>query len=83
MYDKLTPFGPAKLQAFVALIEVFINPPMLHLPSFSLPYSVETNFINYQVGDVLFYTDEKGNLRTIGFRSRSLKDHKKAFHSRK
>ena len=52
--EKLAPFGPAEDQAFQALIDAVTQPPVLALPKVGLPFSIDTDSSDYQVGAALF-----------------------------
>ena len=69
---KLEPFGEAERQAFQALIDKITSPPVLALPRSGLPYSVDTDASNYQIGAALFQTHDGGERKPIGFWSRTL-----------
>ena len=68
---KLEPFGEPETQAFKALIAAVTSPPILALPKLGLPYSLDTDASNEQVGAALFQ-EEDGERRPIGFWSRTL-----------
>ena len=76
---KLDPFGAAEDESFRALIDAVKSPPVLALPRPDLPYSVDTDASDYQVGAVLFQTTEDGERRPIGYWSRSLKPAEKNY----
>ena len=68
---KLEPFGEPETQAFKTLIAAVTSPPILALPKLGLPYSLDTDASNEQVGAALFQ-EEDGERRPIGFWSRTL-----------
>ena len=75
----LAPFGEAKIDAFQTLITAITSPPVLALPNADLPYSIDTDARDYQVGCALFQTDENGERRPIGFWSRTLNSAEKNY----
>ena len=70
--EKLEPFGPAESTAFETLIATVTSPPILALPKIGLPYSLDTDSSEFQVGAALFQTYPSGERKPIGFWSRSL-----------
>ena len=50
------------------------DPPILRLPKAGLPFSVDTDACEYQVGCALFQTYPDGSRHPVGFWSRSLND---------
>ena len=76
---NLRPFGEDEAQAFETLVEAVTSPPVLALPKPDLPYSVDTDAPDYQVGCALFQTTEDGERRLIGYWSRSLKPAEKNY----
>ena len=76
---KLEPFGPAEDGGFRALVNAVTSPPVLAIPRPDLPYSVDTDASDYQVGAALFQTTEDGESRPIGYWSRSLKPTEKNY----
>ena len=68
----LKPFGEKEADAFAKLTEAVTNSPILALPRHGLPYSVDTDASDYQVGAALFQTHQDGVRRPIGYWSRSL-----------
>ena len=76
---NLRPFGEAEAQAFETLVAAVTSPPVLALPKPDLPYSVDTDASDYQVGCALFQTTEDGERRPIGYWSRSLKPAEKNY----
>ena len=76
---NLRPFGEVESQAFETLVAAVTSPPVLALPKPDLPYSVDTDASDYQVGCALFQTTEDGERRPIGYWSRSLKPAEKNY----
>ena len=72
MPETIADWGEKQEKAFRTLIEAICSPPILRLPRRNLPYSVDTDASNYQVGCALFQTDEEGARHPIGFWSRTL-----------
>ena len=68
----LDPFGTPESEAFQSLIDSILSAPVLSLPRRGLPYSIDTDASDYQVGAVLFQTQEDGMRKPLGFWSRSL-----------
>ena len=68
---QLEPFGEIEMEAFDTLKEAICSPPILALPKPGLPYSVDTDASELQVGAALFQTHEEGR-KPIGFWSRTL-----------
>lgn len=62
----------SQIISFQSLIEKICNPPVLDFPVNGLPFSVDTDDSNYQVGFALFQTYQDGERRPIRFFSRSL-----------
>ena len=69
---QLEPFGEAELGALEALKDAVTTPQILALPKAGLPYSMDTDAIDFQVGAALFQTHEEGARKPIGFWSCSL-----------
>ena len=68
----LDPFGESERTAFLKLIEAISSPPVLALPKAGLPYSVDTDASNKQIGAALFQTHQGNERKPIGFWSRTL-----------
>lgn len=68
----LPPFNQAQTDAFELLKSALIQPPVLRLPRKDLPYSVDTDACDDQVGCALLQTYPDGMRHPIGFWSRSL-----------
>ncbi|MGH0053304.1 MAG: reverse transcriptase/ribonuclease H family protein, partial [Sphaerochaetaceae bacterium] len=68
---KLGPLTPDQKQAFDSLVKAVTEPPVLALPKLGLPYSVDTDASDYQVGCALFQTYPDGTRKPIGYWSRS------------
>ena len=66
-------------EAFKTLVDNIISPRVLALPKEGLPYSVDTDASDYQVGAALFQTYPDGERKPIGFWSRSLNAHEKNY----
>jgi hypothetical protein len=69
---KIASWGEKEEAAFRELINAICEPPILRLPRVGLPISVDTDSSAYQVGCVLFQTDEDGKRHPLGFWSRTL-----------
>lgn len=69
---KINAWGQKQEIAFRKLIDVVCSPPVLRLPRRDVPYSVDTDASDYQIGCALFQMDEEGNRHPIGFWSRTL-----------
>ena len=68
---QLEPFNKLEVEAFEGLKSAISNPPILALPKPGLPYSVDTDASDVQIGAALF--QEHDNVRKpIGFWSRTL-----------
>lgn len=61
--------------AFQELIDAETTPALRDIPKNGLPYSVDTDASDYQVGAELFQTDEDGISRPLGYWSRSFNVH--------
>ena len=80
LYDMLKKGKPTKFdslseeaaKAFDALIEKVTNPPVLALPRADLPYSIDTDASDYQLGVALFQHLPDGTRQTLGYWSRTL-----------
>ena len=70
-YD-LPAFTDEHKEAFNLLKDALIAPPILKLPRSDLPYSVDTDACDYQVGCALFQTYPDGTRHPVGFWSRTL-----------
>ena len=69
---ELPPFNEEQSAAFELLKKALLAPPILRLPRADLPYSVDTDACNNQVGSALLRTYPDGTRHPIGFWSRSL-----------
>ena len=70
---KLKKFGKAEISAFNALIDAICEPPILDLPRPGLPYTVDIDASDRQVGAALFQIHDDGIRRPIWFYSRTLR----------
>ena len=66
------PFTTEQTEAFELLKKALIKPPVLRLPKSDLPYYVDTDACNHQVGCALLQSYPDGTRHPIGFWSRSL-----------
>ncbi|CAN8062284.1 unnamed protein product [Agarophyton chilense] len=69
---QLDQFRQAEVEAFDTPKTKIITAPVLALPIPNLPYSVDTDSSEYQVGCALFQTHPDGERKPIGYWSRSL-----------
>ena len=69
---EIPPFTTEQTEAFELLKNALIKPPVLGLPKSDLPYSVDTDACNQQVGCALPQSYPDGTRHPIGFWSRSL-----------
>ena len=69
---ELPPFNEEQSAAFEQLKKALLSPPILRLPRADLPYSVDTDACNHQVGCALLQTYPDGSRHPIEFWSRSL-----------
>ena len=69
---ELPPFNEEQSAAFQLLKKALLSPPILRLPRKDLPYSVDTDACNRQLGCALLQTYPDGTRHPIGFWSRSL-----------
>lgn len=67
---ELEPFTDEQREAFELLKKALANPPILRLPRMDLPFSVDTDACEYQVGCALMQTHEDGKRYPFGFWSR-------------
>ena len=68
-----------QLRSFEELKSAVMNPPILALPRLGLPYEIDTDACEHQVGFTLFqYQDDER--KPIGFWSRTLSSHEKNYH---
>ena len=80
LYDMLKKGQPSKFaqlteeasEAFKQLIDVVVNPPVLGLPRADLPYSIDTDASDYQLGVALYQHLPDGSRQTLGYWSRTL-----------
>ena len=49
-----------------------MNAPILRLPKIDLPFSIDTDACDYQIGAALMQTYEDGTRHPVGYWSRSL-----------
>ena len=70
--EQLEVFSESEAEAFKALISAVTAPPILALPKPGLPYSVDTDASNSQVGAALFQTQPDGERQPVGYWSRTL-----------
>ena len=72
-------FDERQRQSFETLKQAVMNPPVLSLPRVGLPYEIDTDACEHQIGFTLFqYQDRKR--KPIGFWSRTLSPHEKNYH---
>ena len=69
---KLEPFDENKRSAFKKLKEALASLPVLRRPQEEVPFSVETDVCEYQIGYALMQLHEDGKRYPIGFWSRTL-----------
>ena len=69
---KLPKFGEEESKAFKLLKQALVEPPVLNLPKSGLPFSVDTDACEHQIGCAVLQTHEDGTRYLIGFWSRSL-----------
>lgn len=69
---KLEPLNDEQAEAFQKLIDAVLQPPVLALPKPDLPYSIDTDASDYQVGAALFQEYGDKERKPIGFWSRTL-----------
>ena len=69
---ELPPFNEEQSAAFELLKKAVLSPPILRLPRADLPYSVDTDAFNHEVGCDLLQTYPDGTRHLIGFWIRSL-----------
>ena len=72
---KLGPLTSEQAAAFKDLVEAVTSPPVLALPRSDLPFSVDTDASERQLGAVLFQTYPDGNRKPLGYWSRSMNNH--------
>ena len=70
--DRIASWGDKEEEAFRKLINCVCSPPVLRLPKRGLPFSVDTDASDYQVGSVLFQEDKEKKRHPVGFWSRTL-----------
>ena len=61
-----------QLEAFEVLKAVFVEPPVLALPKVGQPYILDTDASAYQIGCVLLQEQQEGDMRPVGYWSRTL-----------
>ena len=69
---KLGPLSDSAATAFATLVDMVTNPPVLALPRADLPYSIDTDASDYQLGVALFQHLPDGTRQTLGYWSRTL-----------
>lgn len=69
---KLSVFNEEQMSSFNTRIEKVTIPKLLALPKAGLPYSVDTDSSDYQVGCSLFRTDPDGTRKSLGYWIRSI-----------
>lgn len=72
MPDPLPDFTEAQVSAFRELISVLCTPPVLRLPKIGLPFSIDTEACEGQIGATLLQTHPDGKRYPIGYWSRQL-----------
>lgn len=70
--SKLPSLNEEQTKAFAMLRDALISPPVLALPRPALPFTVDTDASDYQIGCALMQEHEDGIRYPIGFWSRSL-----------
>ena len=76
---KLEPLADVEASAFSSLVDAVTSPPVLALPRLGLPFEVDTDASNNQVGCALFQISEDGERHPVGYWSRSLNVHERNF----
>ena len=79
MPDKLEGFNLEEQKAFENLKRAVTTPPVLRLPRRGLPYVVDTDASNYQLGATLFQKHDDDKLYPIGYWSLTLNFHDKKY----
>jgi len=69
---KIAQLSEEAIYAFDELIRAVTNPPVLALPRADLPYSIDTDASDYQLGVALFQHPTEGPRQPIGYWSRTL-----------
>ncbi|CDF40047.1 unnamed protein product [Chondrus crispus] len=69
---QLEGFDEPCKKAFHKLQDAILGPPVLALPKKNLPYSVDADASDYQIGAALFQTHPDAQSKPIGFFSRTL-----------
>lgn len=80
---KLETLPPVKTATFQLLRKALNTAPILSLSQNLLPYSIDTDSSDYQVGCDLFRTTSEGNRRPIGYFYCTLKVHECSIRYRK
>ena len=83
MPAKLNSLTDEEKNAYEILKKCLISPPILKLPKKGLPYSIDTDACNYQVGVVLLQTYPDGTRHPLGYWSRTLNPAEKIIQLRK
>ena len=68
----LAPLDEDQREAFILLKEALAQPPVLQLPRSDLPFSIDTDACEHQIGCALLQTYPDGIRYPVGFWSRSL-----------
>ena len=72
-------FTEEQLKSFLTLKSALTKAPILSLPRKGLPYSIDTDACDYQVGCALMQTHEDGTRHPIGYWSRTLNSAEKNY----
>lgn len=70
--QPLPPLQAEHFDAFHKLISAVLSPEILAIPHPGLKFSLDTDASDYQIGCVLFQTNEAGQRKPVGFWSRTL-----------
>ena len=89
LHDLLKKGQPSKFnalteeasEAFQKLIDVVVNPPVLGLPRADLPYSIDTDASDYQLGVALYQHLPDGTRQALGYWSRTLQAAEKNYYT--
>ncbi|CAN8070297.1 unnamed protein product [Agarophyton chilense] len=76
---KLAPFTTDQSDSFRSLIKAVKTAPILSLPKPGLPYSIDTDASDHQVGCALFQTIPEGERKPIVYSSRTLNVHERNY----
>lgn len=77
--SDLSPLTDEQLESFNALKNALTNAPILRLPRENLPYSIDTDASDGQIGCALFQTYDDGVRHPIGYWSRTLNKSEKNY----